>query len=536
MRITFVALGWEQLGISLLSGIARSLGYEVNLAFSVALFHDRNVLNIPLLSPLFDDRGEVIAAIKKQKPDVLAFSVITANYQWMLDIAREAKEINPNVKVIFGGVHPSAVPDLVLAKPQIDYVVVGEGEAAFPQILKAIEEGGPRAPIPNTRYKLPDGQIVRGPQAGFIQDLDSLPLFDRTLWEEYMPYHDYYLTMASRGCPYRCTFCFNNFFAKLPEGPKGKYVRMRSPEHMMRELRIAKKRYNPKMIDFFDDVFTLDKNWLKEFLPMYKKEIGAPFECYTHVNFVDEETVKIMAEANCISFKIGIQSLHDDFKRVNLKRYECTDQVEKVLAWMKKYKIRSLCDHMLGLPGEALEAQESARKFYIEHTPYHISTFFTKLQPGTEIVQQALDLGLIAPQEVDRINEGVSDCDIYSNSNDHIDPAKIQTYKAYDIIFKLMPHLPKALRKRLDPKFFIKLPAPVINFLSLAADIVLGPDHGWYSRYYLFHMMRFFLRKLGFRGPGINKPLDDKGFDRCRKDALLGNVPYLVAQNKSQKY
>jgi radical SAM superfamily enzyme YgiQ (UPF0313 family) len=82
--------------------------------------------------------------------------------------------------------------------------------------------------------------------------------------------------MASRGCPYRCTFCFNNFFAELPEDKKtkGKYVRLRSVEHVMDELIEAKNRYkNIRYMDFQDDVFTTSKEWLQEFLPRYKKEI-----------------------------------------------------------------------------------------------------------------------------------------------------------------------------------------------------------------------------------------------------------------------
>ena len=331
MRVTFVAIGWEQLGISLLSAIAKQHGHEVNLAFSVSLFNDRSHLNVPALAPFFDDRRNVIDAIRKQKPDALAFSALSANYQWMLAIAQEAKEINPNIKVIFGGVHTSAVPERVMSRPQVDYVVIGEGDIAFPIILKAIEQGGPTGPIPNTRYKLPDGQIVRGPQTGFIQDLDALPIFDKTIWEDHMILNDAYITMSARGCPYRCTFCFNNFFANLPEGEKGKYVRRRSVAHMLYELRLAKRRYKPRMIEFFDDVFTLNKPWLKDFLYQYKKEIGVPFQCFTHVNYIDDDIGRWMADAGCFSAQIGVQSMDDEFKRVHTKRYEKTETIAKTI-------------------------------------------------------------------------------------------------------------------------------------------------------------------------------------------------------------
>ena len=529
MRITFVALGWEQLSISLLSAIAKTQGHDVHLAFSVSLFNDRSHLNIPSLAPFFDDTQDVIQAIKHQRPDVLAFSVLTANYQWMLKVAQAAKALNPRIQVIFGGVHPSAVPENVLSKPHVDYVVVGEGEVAFPLILDAIERGGPSGPIPNTRYKNSRGEIIQGPQTGFIQDLDSLPVFDKTIWEDYMQFRETYITMASRGCPYRCTFCFNNFFANLPEGPKGKYVRLRSPEHVMHELRITKRRYRPQMIEFFDDVFTVDKKWLKTFLDLYKKEIKVPFQCFTHVNFLDEETVRMMAEAGSFSFQIGIQSMDDHFKRTELKRYERTDQIEKTLSWMRKYNVKAKFDHMLGLPGEAMEAQETARQFYIEHPPYNIQTYWTKLQPGTEIVRQALQLGLISPEEISRINEGTTDCDIYSNSNGHVDPVKTRLYKAYEITFKLIPHLPKFMRRRFNPRFLRHLPKPAVTFLCYFIDIFVGllkfsPDHILYAKYYFFHMGRFGIKKLGFKAPSATIPLD--------KSSFSWSVPFSVSRKE----
>jgi len=114
MRITFVGLGWEQLGIGLLSALAKGEGHKVDLAFSSALFNDRYNFNISALAALLNDKKDVLSAIKKQRPDVIAFSPITSTYQWMLDIAKESKSIFPDIKVIFGGVHASILQEKVL--------------------------------------------------------------------------------------------------------------------------------------------------------------------------------------------------------------------------------------------------------------------------------------------------------------------------------------------------------------------------------------------------------------------------------------
>jgi radical SAM superfamily enzyme YgiQ (UPF0313 family) len=534
MRITFVAIGWEQLGISLLSAIAKQQGHEVNLAFSVSLFDDRAHLNIPKISPFFNDRKNVIESIRRQNPDVLAFSALTPNYQWMLSIAKEAKEFLPNVKVVFGGVHSSALPDRVLARPEVDYVCVGEGDVAFPLILDAIRQRVPAGPIVNTRYKTTDGKIIKGPQTGFIQDLDSLPIYDKELWEDYMQFNDTYITMASRGCPYRCTFCFNNFFAHLPETAPGRYVRQRSVEHMMYELRQAKRRYNLHMIEFFDDVFTVDKKWLKKFLDVYKKEIHVPFQCFTHVKFIDEDVARWMSEAGCFSAQIGIQSMDDAFKRQVTKRYETTQQVERSLKFLGKYGIKPKFDHLFGLPGESVEAQEMAREFYAQTPPYSIQTYWVKYFPGTELIQQGLAEGIITQDDVELINEGM-DCDVYSNSTKNIDPKKISAYQAYQIIFKLLPVLPRALRVKLRPAWFQRLPVWLCSMISFTADIFIGlirlsPDHFLYAKYYLYHMARFIFSKIGIKLPPATRPMRSESIHLVVPKGALINDHALVTK------
>ena len=151
MKVTFLAIGCEQLSVSLLAALARRDGHEVGLAFSAALFDDRYQLSFPRLARRFDDRAAVLDAIRAQRPDVLACSVLTNNYRWMLGVAREAKRMLPRLRVVFGGVHPSAVPDRVLARDEVDVVCVGEGDVAFPALLRALERAArsDRSPMSN---------------------------------------------------------------------------------------------------------------------------------------------------------------------------------------------------------------------------------------------------------------------------------------------------------------------------------------------------------------------------------------------------
>lgn len=517
MHITFVGIGWEQLGVSILSALAKEQGHEVDLVFSVSLFNDRCHLTNGFLSTVFDDTKTVLKEIERRSPDVLVFSPISGTYRWMLHVAKESKRLLPGVKIIFGGVHSTAVPDRVFANPEIDYLCVGEGDIAFIEILKAIELRGQKAPIINTRFRLPDGNIVIGKQDGFIKDLDSLPIFDKVIWEDYMQYNETYITMGSRGCPYRCTFCFNSFFANLPDGSKSGYVRYRSVDHLLYELKIAKKRYQFKVIEFFDDVFTLNKKWLEEFAYKYKKEIDVPYQIFTHINSIDEDVAKWLSGSGCRAAQIGIQSMDDEYKQRFLNRSETTGDVEKAIKFMNKYKVQPKFDHMLGLPLEPVEALEIAKNFYVETPPYRIQTYWVNLYPGTEMLSQCHKDGLITDEEIEQLEEGYN-FDTFTRSNRLIDSDKLRTYKAYALIFKLMVNLPLILRKRLNAEVIKKLPVGISGALTFLVDLVCGLakfdiDHTSYARYYFYHMYRFVMNKLSIKVPGGTKVLDAAPYD-----------------------
>lgn len=514
MKVTFAAVGWEQLAISQLSSILKVHGHTVGLAFSISLFHDRDHVYVPFMAKIFDDRQRVINKIREQQPDVICFSCITSTYQWALSIAEEAKQMNPDVITIFGGVHASGTPERVIAKPQVDIVCIGEADLALPNILTEIENGTLHGQkISNMIYKMPDGTMVRGPQDAYVADLDSLPIPDKSIWEEYISQSDAYLTMGSRGCPYRCTFCFNSFFANLPEKKNG-YIRQRSVEHVMHEMREVKRRYNPKIIKFYDDVFILNKKWLKEFCDQYAKEIKIPFQCELHASYFTEDVARWLAHAGCTQADLGVQSADEKYKRQVLKRAEKNDKVGWTIDICKKYNINVRTHQIFGLPGEPMEAHETARKLYVEHPPAMVDCYYVNYFPGTEIVKQAQEMGTLTEDDVDKINDGLERA-IFVNPNKNIDPEKVKILQGYQIVFKLIPDCPKFIRKRLNPHFIASLPGFVKAFILFFSDIVLGcfkfpGSHVAYVKHNLYHITRAFCEKVGLKIGGASRILDDK--------------------------
>ncbi|MCW5906389.1 MAG: B12-binding domain-containing radical SAM protein [Chitinophagales bacterium] len=536
LNVTFVGIGTEQLGISQISAIAKRDGHNVGIAFSASLFHDRFNLEIPSIAPYFDDTHNVIQAIRDQKPDVISFGALTSTYQWMLAIAQKAKEINPNTKTVFGGVHPSAVPHLVIARPQVDFVVVGEGDEAFPAILNAVAKNDYTQPIFNTRFKNSEGRVISGLQKGFLQHLDSLPFYDKELWEEHVRLGDLYLTMASRGCPYRCTFCFNNFFAKLPEEKSGKYVRLRSVDHVIAELKIAKRRYKIHKVDFQDDVFATSKKWLEEFSWKYRKEIGIPYNILTHPRYMDEDIARWLKESGCEWIQMGVQSMDEGFKKDSLMRYERSEDVEAALNMMRKYGMYAKVDHMFGLPDEPISAQENARILYATTHPKRIQTFWTCYLPGTQMMREAEENGTITAEQVRKINEG-EDFYFFRNTENVKDKQLMDKYKAYEVIFRLMPTLPESwkLSFTLDTVSFI--PKFMIRPLSMLADVITGfkqrnPEFIAYALHNLYHINKFLLSKLRISVPGATTVVEDISF--TSQNHQYGNFEQKVAFQSSK--
>lgn len=495
MRVVFLGIGAEQIGVELLSAVLKRAGHDVRLVFNPSLFDDRFQLRIPTLARRFDREAALVRDAIALAPDVVAMSVLSSTYQSGLAMATAIRE-GTGAKIIFGGVHPSAVPEVVIAEPAVDAVCVGEGDEAFPAMLAAWEAGNPEDPIANMWFKRTNGDIVRGPQAGFLQDLDSLPFADKALYADEFDVGDPYMTITGRGCPYRCTFCFNNFWAKLPQrsGVKaGRYVRQRSVAHVIGELSAAKKRWRLRFVDFEDDIFTVDKPWLKAFLEAYRAEIGVPWMCLSHPKYVDDDIVRWMKEAGCTWVQIGIQSLDEQYKHAKMRRYESVGDVAWALDAFRKAGIGVRGDHIFGGPGEPADSQEVARVFYVAHPPKRISTYWMTWLPGVEMTQQAVDAGVLTTEDVDRLNRGLAPT--FHEFGAVRDPAEMRRFANYEALFRILPGLPTGLRERARAEWFNGVPLPALKAFSMAGDIALGfanrhPSHRQYAQHYVRQVIK----------------------------------------------
>ncbi len=469
MKITFAALGQEQLAISLLSAVLQREGHETALAYHPALFDDRYFLDVPSLARFFDRTDDLVDQIVAGEPDLLAFSVLTPCYQWSLGVARAVKA-RIDVPVIFGGVHPSAVPQVCLENDEVDFVCVGEGEVPIVQLCEAIAGGAhrPAEPIANIWWREGD-RLVEGPAAKFEQDLDSLPFWDKEIWSPHIRIADNWLTMTSRGCPYRCTFCFNNFFAKLPGKGGGRYLRQRSVDNVLEELVEAKARWGIRRVDFEDDIFTTDKEWIRTFLGEYRREIDLPFQCLVHPRYMDDDLARWLKDAGCQHVQMGIQSADEEFKRKNLLRMEKDAHLQRSLASLQKAGLDTKLDHILGLPGEPITAQEAAREIYAAYPPRRIQTFWLTHLPGIELTKAAVASGDLSAEDYERVNRGESG---RFHTRSSASAADAMTYRRYELLFRLLPLLPRSLQRRARMRHIPPMPAGPAMLLGALLEAI----------------------------------------------------------------
>lgn len=334
-------------------------------------------------------KGRLIKRINDFQPDFICFSVMTDDYAWACKISRFIKE-NYNIPIIFGGIHITSCPEEVINKEFIDYVVLGEGDEAIVELVENPEKTN----IKNVWFKK-NSKITKNPSRNLIENLNQLPFPDRMLFHKEAPYlKDIYHCMTSRGCPFNCSYCFNNFMRKFYKN-KGVWLRRRSVENVIEELKIMKKELKYKQILFVDDCFTSDVRWLLEFIRRYKKEINVPFKAIAHPLFINKEIVSILKKGGCIRLQIGVQTPIEKIRKEICNRNDSDEIIEKAVREIKKQKIMIQIDHIFGLPSEKIEDYNKGIEFYIKLKPDYISSFWLQYYPCTDIIEIGQKYGQI---------------------------------------------------------------------------------------------------------------------------------------------
>ncbi len=500
MRILLATFGWENLGVAYLASLARKMGHSVDLLFDPGLFEDHLAISSPKMRKLFDPWPEMEKKLLSTKPDIIGVNIFSSGYNWARKLTDNIRRIYPDIKIIAGGPHATVTPKTVLEKDgEFDGVMVGESEIAWQQLLERYSDGDDKLPDDiKGLWVRKNGAIIENGWGKLETDLDSLPFPAKDLFAPYFPIKHTYNIIATRGCPYSCSFCQNSAFKKQ-YGKDWSGLRARSPENLIDELKQAKSLYGIRFVHFIDDCFTTDKHWLAEFLPRYKKEVGLPFSCINHPATIDEERSILLKDSGCHSVVIGVQSWDAQTRKGLYGRGESNEQIRNALKIASSKGLRVIVNHINNHPGETLDDLETAASEYANHKLMRIATFHLTYFPGTDLTEHALNSGWINPERLDLLNEGR--VDDYHDGGSQKDPHHTKLVQGFELLVHMYPLMPKSIKKILANKTGITALAHAPRSFKQIADLLTtfiynDQEPLIYMRYYLHHLKRALGRKF----------------------------------------
>lgn len=347
---------------------------------------------------VFIESGErdFLHAVINSGAGLYGFSTTTGSEQWALQTAAQLKR-HTKTPVLMGGPHPTFFPE-VIKEPCLDFICRGEGEEAVADLADALERGSETNSIPNIWSKDQNNEIIRQDVRPFLSNLDEMPWPDFTPYMKYpylIPYNrDMYPVMAGRGCPYNCSYCFNKNYKKLYHG-KGKYIRMRSPEHVIGELAHAKNNLGVRKINFVDDSFFSRPAWLREFAPLYSDQIRLPFIINLEATQVTEELVGLVKKMGCICVRMGVETGNEELRRRVLNKKITNEQIRRAAAIIKHHGISLSTFNILGLPGEGIDQALETYRLNLEIRSNFLQCSLLQPYPGTDLRTWVEEQGLL---------------------------------------------------------------------------------------------------------------------------------------------
>lgn len=333
---------------------------------------------------------EVVAEFQ---PNMIAASVMTGSHIEFMKIVSDLKEKHSFLSIM-GGSHPTFHPEVIEEYKNLDIVVRGEAEKSVEELTTGLENGTDITRISNLWIRK-NGQIFKNDIRDLQEDIDQLPFPDRDMVYEHPLWRKQPIRhfIACRGCAYRCTYCFNNAVVEFYKG-KGKWVRWRSPEKVVQEVKDVIHKYGGKFVYFQDDIFIMDKKWLKEFSDLYRKEVHLPFHCHVRPNLVDEPSAKLLKEAGCYSVHMALETADDELRKL-IERDMPKETIINASHYLNQNGIKIMLQNILGLPTSLLQQDFETLELNITCQPLYAWCSIFQPYPGLELTRFAQKKGLI---------------------------------------------------------------------------------------------------------------------------------------------
>ncbi|MFH1593939.1 MAG: radical SAM protein [Candidatus Omnitrophota bacterium] len=350
-------------------------------------------------------KTELKSILNSMPFDIVLMGGLIPVYRVIVEYAGIIKAINREAIVIAGGSVAMSVPEVLLRHSNVDIVCAGEGEKAMVDLIEGLAGGGAFSELTNVKgfYFKIDGEIICSGKQELLQDLDiesDLPAYDLLPMEIYLSNPVVGLGrdidfISSRGCPYDCVFCYQ---------PWGRNFRAHSADFIVEALVYLRKQYKVDFISFQDDEFLMGKKRIYEFCEKIERNVpGLLWSCTGRVNLVDDDIVRRMKSAGCVSISYGFESGSQGML-ASMGKNVTIAQMENAVVLNRRYKMMLPISFMIGMPEEDVESCRKTVEFCVRNNIPLKSIMFAVPYPGTQLFEYALRTGRI---KKDRIHDFV---------------------------------------------------------------------------------------------------------------------------------
>jgi len=371
-------VAFEYIGVTFISAVIKKLGHECEIFIADI------------------DKVHLLENVRKYSPDIIAFSIMSPDYRWFTETISYLQQTSQDIPVIVGGPHATFFPEFI-ENYHVKAVFIGEAEITLKEFLSKYNDEDKLKTIDGLWYKDNEGNIYKNQPRVLLQDLDMLPFPD---WAVYYDKYEVLRTreakffMTSRGCPYRCAFCFNKSYQELYQG-KGKYIRHFSQKRMIQEIKETQNKYGLKSVNFSDDVFTQDSIWLINFLSLYKKKIQLPFLCLVRADKMTNDLAKALKNAGAHMIVFGIESGNEYIRNEILNKKIKDIDIIECANILKRNQIFFGTFNMFGIPTETIDDAFKTVELNIRIGTNFPSASMLIPYPKTYIAKIAVEMGLM---------------------------------------------------------------------------------------------------------------------------------------------
>ncbi|MFA4849431.1 MAG: radical SAM protein [Methanoregula sp.] len=447
--------------------------------------HEIHFLNLNHIDGIVEEL--IRDKVSQEKFDFIITGGISPFYPDIKNCLESIRKYDQNTRIIVGGGLISSQPEIMFELLQPDFGIIGEGELTINELFECLANNGDTTRVNGLIFRKSDGQIIKTKPRDPINNLDILPWPDyegmgfSEFLDHMVPSLNYffisvldnprvYPIIASRSCPFSCTFCFH---------PLGKKYRKRSLQNIMGELEYVIKKYKINIICFYDELFSNDKVWVYEFCKRFSDFLKTvPWEvkwnCQMRVDDLDEEMIIAMKNAGCYCLSLGLESYSTTVLK-SMKKNISPNQINLALRLCANHNMGVQGNFIFGDTAETVETYRETIKYWEENDKIiknSVGLFPITLYQGSPIYKLALEKGIINDEIAfieERVEKGLFPVNFTDRMTD--DEFKKMHQDIYNAMITPKRFSEPLLIKKINGAQEIHITCPFCGGLSIYRDL-----------------------------------------------------------------